>query len=453
MTGGTAPAFDVLVLGGGPAGTAAGLTLLKRPDVRVGLVEGTTYTGHRVGESLTPGVRPLLEYLGVWDRFSRGRSLAAFGSQAAWGQPDLGSLDYLFTLHGNGWSLDRLDFDRMLAEAYERRGGTLFDGTRFVDAERDAEGVWSVRVAGRRTEPIRARYLVDATGRRAGLARRLGVVREIHDRLVGIGGVVRLAPGAQVESTVLVEARPSGWWYSAPVPGQGLAVVLMSDVDLVHERRAGRPAVWRELLAQTEHTRQRLGDARLPERPAVFDAHSGRLLDAGGDGWVAVGDALVSHDPLSSTGIPHALGSGVQGALVAADALFVEGRMLPAFAEGVAADFQTYLDTRTRHYQREGRWPESRFWARRRGRVELDPHATISAVGDAPWERAGHDVPVHLPAPRSAELLAACRSGHPVHEAARAFADRHPDLPHQRVILGLQELVERGAVRLDAGSG
>lgn len=466
-SGGPALTHDVIVLGGGPAGTAAGLTLLKRPGLSVGVVESSGYGSHRVGESLTPGTRPLLEYLGVWDAFRAQNPLDAFGSRAAWGRSGLGSLDYLFTLHGNGWSLDRVGFDRMLAESFRARGGTLRTQTRVLDAARAVDGGWTVRVQRKGAEPetLSARYLIDATGRRALLARKLGVVREVHDRLVGVCGVVELTDGAEgVESTVMVEARPYGWWYSAPVPGPSagagagrrLAVLLMSDADLVSRRRVGRAAVWRELLAETVHTRARVGagSGRLPVRPSVFDAHTGRSLRAGGEGWVAVGDALVSHDPLSSTGIPHALGSGVHGALVAADALFVRGALLPTFDEATRADFFDYLKTHSGHYAREGRWPEEPFWARRRTPIEIDPRETILEVARS--GKAAHAADPdraapaagHLPEPGVRELLAHCRSGRPVYEVVRAFADTHPELPHQRVILGLQELVERGAVRL-----
>ena len=433
---------DVAVLGGGPAGTAAALTLLKRPGVSVAVVEGSAYDAPRAGESLTPGVRPLLEYLGVWDAFRQQNALEAFGSHAAWGRPDLGSLDYLFTLHGTGWSLDRVAFDRMLADAVAARGGAVLTRTRFAGAARDGDG-WAVRLEGETAGTLRARYLIDATGRPARLARRLGAVREVHDRLVGVGGIARLADGAAVESAVVVEATELGWWYSAPVPGRGLAVVLMSDADLVSRHHLRMPEVWTRRLRETDHTRARAEGAALPE-PRVVSAHTGRLLQPGGDGWVAVGDAVASHDPLSSTGIPHALGSGVHGALVAADALFAEGAMLPAYAEGVRADVDQYLLTRDRYYQREARWPDAPFWARRRARVALDPRATIVGASGAPGR------PVHLTPARAAALLDRCREGRPVHEAVRAFAEAYPDVPHQRAILGLQELVGRGAVDLAA---
>ena len=93
--------FDVVILGGGPAGTAAGMTLLKREGLSVAVVEASDYTTPRMGESLSPGMRPLLEYLHIWEPFKQEQSLKTFGSQAAWGSDTPSALDYMFTLHGN----------------------------------------------------------------------------------------------------------------------------------------------------------------------------------------------------------------------------------------------------------------------------------------------------------------------------------------------------------------
>ena len=138
--------FDVIILGGGPGGTAAGMTLLKRDGVDVAVVEASNYTSPRIGESLTPGVRPLLEYLDIWQRFRSEQSLESFGSQAAWGSDYLQALDYMFTPHGAGWCLDRVRFDRMLASAFRDRGGHLLTNTHFVGCVRKSNGSWGVQV-------------------------------------------------------------------------------------------------------------------------------------------------------------------------------------------------------------------------------------------------------------------------------------------------------------------
>ncbi|MBY5163623.1 tryptophan 7-halogenase [Salsipaludibacter albus] len=444
---------DVVVLGGGPGGSAAGLTLLKRDGLAVTMVEASDYVAPRIGESLTPGVRPLLEYLDVWDAFSEEQALDAFGSRAAWGSATPRALDYLFTVHGSGWTLDRARLDRLLAETFRARGGRLLTRTRFLGCTRTSDG-WEVRVRvdrdglGRDSgDPddrgeervLRCRFLVDATGRPARLARWLGVARTVHDRLVGVARVGTLPPGRDQEAVVQVEACAYGWWYTAPTPGGRLATVLMSDVDLVRRADAADPDRWEALAADLPMTREGLDGVRFDDDPRVFPAATASLRRAGGDGWVAVGDAVASHDPLSSTGIAHALGTGTQAALVVANALFGDGRALAAYQQAVRADFARHLRTHWQVHQAEARWPDAPFWARRRTPVTLAPDTVVPdvlPVGDSTFDHS-----VHLDPRLARRLHAALRPGRTAHEVVAAFAADHPGVPDQRIILGVQELV------------
>ena len=105
--------LDVAIIGGGPAGTAAALTLAKRGDMAVTVFERGAYDRPKVGESLSPGVRGLLQYLNLWERFEAEQTLSLFGTEAAWGSDTLGSMDFILTLHGAGWALDRRRFERV----------------------------------------------------------------------------------------------------------------------------------------------------------------------------------------------------------------------------------------------------------------------------------------------------------------------------------------------------
>lgn len=436
--------FDVVIAGGGPAGSAAGLTLLKRPGTRVAVIEATGYEPPRLGEALTPGVRPLLEYLDLWEPFRRGQSIEAYGSLAAWGSPVLNALDYMFTLHGSGWNLDRCAFDRLLAEAFAARGGSLCLRARLVACRPATGGGWDLQM---RTEVgdrwLRCRRLIDATGRAASLARRLGARRRRHDRLAGVARIGRVPDGRALQQVTLVEACAYGWWYSAPVPGGRMSVVLMSDADEIRRLAAARTDRWETLLAETEATRERAAGLAFDGGPVVRSAESARLDPAGGPGWVAVGDAVASHDPLSSSGIPHAIGSAVQGAIVTAAALDGTSAALAPYGEGIEADYRRYLETRWRYYRREGRWPEAAFWRRRREEIRLDPMALVTGC------RGSVGGSVHLEAHLARDLLGLCRPGLALHAIARAFVDAHPEVPDERAILGLQELAADGRLATD----
>ena len=442
--------FDVVILGGGPGGTAAGMTLLKRDDISVAVIEASDYSLPRIGESLTPGVRPLLEYLGVWEQFQSEQSLESFGSQAAWGSASLQALDYMFTLHGTGWGLDRVRFDRMLANAFRERGGSLLTKTRFVRCERTSSDDWEIHVKDPRKtiRKIRCEYLIDATGRRGHLARHLGVPRTIHDRLVGVGCIGQLSNGSALESVTQVEACKYGWWYTSPVPGNQISVVLMSDADIVSRWQAVRPDQWQSLLNEMKLTSKRVRGVKFTEKPKAFSCFSSCLQQVGGENWVAVGDAVASHDPLSSTGIPHAVGSGVHGALVAANSLFSNGELLESFQQSIHRDFLQYLRTHWQYYQRETRWPESLFWKRRRTPICIDPSATIEDV--EPLTESISYGSVHLSTQLSRQLYESCQPGRSAHQIVRAFANAHPQIPDQQIILGFQELVESGHVKIDS---
>jgi flavin-dependent dehydrogenase len=442
--------FDVVILGGGPGGTAAGMTLLKRDGISVAVVEKSDYSTPRIGESLTPGIRPLLDYLDLWEPFRSEQSLESFGSQAAWGSASLQALDYMFTLHGTGWGLDRVRFDQMLANAFRERGGSLWTGTHVVSCERTSSDAWEVHVKDSRKtiRKIRCEYLIDATGRRGFLARHLGIQRTIHDRLVGVGCIGQLSNGSSLESVTQVEASEYGWWYTSPVPGNNISVVLMSDADIVSQRQATRPDQWQSLLNEMKLTSKRLRGVKFTEKPKAFPCFSSCLQQVGGKSWVAVGDAVASHDPLSSTGIPHAVGSGVHGAIVAANSLFSNGQMLESFQQSIHRDFFQYLNTHWQYYQRESRWPESLFWKRRRTPICIDPNATIERA-EPSTKTIFYDL-VHLPTRFSRQLYESCQPGRSAHQIVRAFANAHPQIPHQQVILGLQELVESGHVKIDS---
>src|SRR3954452_12046394 len=99
--------FDVAVVGGGPAGSAAA-GRLARSGCRVVLLERSRFDAPRVGESLAPSTNPLLTELGVWSRFAGLRPLPSFGTRSVWGGAEPQSHSHLVSRHGCGWHVDRV---------------------------------------------------------------------------------------------------------------------------------------------------------------------------------------------------------------------------------------------------------------------------------------------------------------------------------------------------------
>src|SRR5215471_2814508 len=116
--------FDVAIIGGGPAGSAAAI-ILSRAGRRVLMIEKDDKQSFKVGESLPPGALPLLTELGVQERFDADNHLVSHGNQSAWGNDRLHSTDFIRDPNGSGWHLNRPLFDSMLRKTARECGAEV----------------------------------------------------------------------------------------------------------------------------------------------------------------------------------------------------------------------------------------------------------------------------------------------------------------------------------------
>ncbi|WP_159461044.1 NAD(P)/FAD-dependent oxidoreductase [Streptomyces viridosporus] len=354
---------DVLVAGGGPAGCVAALSL-ARAGTRVVIVAPVASPGWRVGESLAPTARPLLERLGVLDRITADGHAPCHGNVAAWGEDALSAAGHPFGPYGEGWHLDRARFDATLLRAARDAGASLHTG-RVRGVQRE-QGRW--RIVTGDGSVLSAVHLVDATGRAARLVRRLGATPIRSDHLVAVAGLLGppVTGTAELERTSLVESTHWGWWYTAPLPGGEQMVMAVTDADLLAGSRLLEPEAWRAQAQLTGHIRDRTARWEGPlQGLRVLAAGSTRAEPAAGPGWAAVGDAATATDPLAARGIVTALATG----LVAARAVLAdragETGALDDYARRIAAVHAEYLTVRAAQYRREQRW-DTPFWRRRR---------------------------------------------------------------------------------------
>lgn len=329
--------------------------MLARAGCRVALVERTDYASPRVGETLPPEVRLLLDRLGVWDRFLGDGHTPSPGILAAWGQPDPHANDFVLNPHGPGWRVDRARFDAMLAAAAEGAGAVVHRRADVLACERQRSGGWHIVVGDRRTEDVSAGFVVDAAGRGSSVRRRLGGRTVVHDRLVALTAVLTAAPEF-ADRRALIEATEHGWWYSARLPDGAVVVAFHTDPAPGLRNR------WPALLASAPHTAARVG-GRAATGLRHVAANTQRRQPEAGDGWLAVGDAAAAHDPIAGLGVYWALESG----LAAADAILAgDGTALMAYADARRSAFADYLVRRTTYYRAEGRWHDAPFWQARR---------------------------------------------------------------------------------------
>lgn len=367
MTGVTPCSFDVAIVGGGPGGAAAALSLRAHaPALSVVLIEGSHYEAVRIGETLPPPVRSLLAHLGVWDTFQAQGHREVYGTTAAWGSAALLDNDFIYMPANTGWHLDRAAFDAMLASAAQRQGATLILNARVRDSKR-AGNEWRLTLST--GQNLAARFVVDATGGTAALARRCGARFVEADNLVGIAGFFECGNG---NPSSLVEAFEDGWWYTAGLPDGRRIVVCMTDADLVRRLKLHDTHEWRRKLAAVPNVAATVHQGKPSGQIVVRPAASRRLEPSAGKDWLAVGDSASRFDPLSSQGIFKALRSGIFASYAIGDLLTQHDESgLDRYRRYVLDEFKSYAEVRTKYYREEQRWPESEFWLRRHANANV----------------------------------------------------------------------------------
>ncbi len=401
--------LDVAIVGGGPAGCALALAL--DPGLSVVVIDpGEGPSAGGVGETLTPGARSLLERLGVWSAFLAQQHLPAYGTAACWGSAQVEDHPFLFHPVGCGWQLDRARFDGLLRERVP-----LVVGRASLGAKRSL-------VVGELE--LRPRMVVDASGRAMTIARARGAERVAWDR-----GVARFARHSGADSsgdtTTLIEAVRDGWWYSARVPGGDLIAASISDPE---QPASLGPETARRLAGTTAIGRWQCS-ARAQAATRVH-----------GEDWLAVGDAALAADPLSSQGIVQALAMGI----AAADAIRLnfagDTSALARYAESIAGLRRQFLGMRRDTYRRELRFADAPFWRSRQQQVTLAPTARLQHV-----QPLGPGHMLHLPRRELALLAETCGAGRLAHEVVREFQRIHPRTD-MVVLLALQGLHDAGVV-------
>jgi len=358
---------EVVVAGGGPAGAAAAL-VLARLGRRVLLAGGIEADAFRVGEAVPPAVNPLLRDLGVLDRFLATAPLPCFGNVSVWGGDVPTVNDFIFDPNGHGWHIDRVQFDQMLRVAARDHGADVFKDMRLTGAIRDGT-CWQVTLttAERQAVEIRCNWLIDATGRRAAVARRVGVRNQRDDRLVAFYARFRSTRGTDSDSRTVIESDPDGWWYTALVPSGERVVALLTDADLIDHAEILTQAGFAQRLGASRFIRGVLNshqyEAVSPPRGA--DAGTARLVQVTGDGWVAVGDAAIAFDPLSSQGILTSLFTGLRAGQAIDSILAGDSIGLHVYARRVDEIDRAYRHHRAAYYALESRWRDRLFWRRR----------------------------------------------------------------------------------------
>ena len=354
---------DVLIVGAGPAGAIAALNLASTR--RVLLVDRRVAPVARIGESLPPAARRLLTDMGLWDDFLLQGHDACYGNRSLWNGV-AADHDFLRDPDGHGWHLDRAQFEGWLREQAVHRGAALMPSTTLESVTEVNDG-WRVTLdSATGYLDVRAKVVIDATGRAATLGKQLGARRQRHDSLVCLWLYGR-DQQTTVDSRSQIEAVEHGWWYTASLPGQRRVLAFHTDTDLPVARALRSSSALLEAAKTTIAISAQLDAAGFVADAEITTtaAHSATLQPASGDRWCAVGDAALSFDPLSSQGLFNAMYTGLAAALACDRRLSSEDAAFADYGNDLRHIETAYRQHLNFWYGQEKRWPDAAFWQAR----------------------------------------------------------------------------------------
>ncbi len=354
-------AYDVAVVGAGPAGSVAAL-MLARAGLDVALIGiETSETGNpRRGETVSPIAASVLARLQLTKKIDLQRMPRVTGFVSTWGSPRALSRPGFLAVDAGTLSVDRAVLDDALKDAAAECGATVLPGR--VDAMAYDGVRW--RISHRRTE-YHARFLIDASGRGARFARRAGARLLAFDKLIAVTAVLASA-AEDKDRTVAIESLPDGWLFTTLDAVGDRVVTFFTDGDLWPADALKHPdPLLDRILAGSRTLAGYSGNARrLGTR--VWSAGSFALDHAGRPGLLAVGDAAQTRDPLSSQGISSAMRDAESAAsLLAASFGDDLSSAIEVHEKGRRRQLIQYLKDRYLYYRAETRWPERAFWRRR----------------------------------------------------------------------------------------
>jgi flavin-dependent dehydrogenase len=311
---------DVLVVGGGPAGSTLSALLAQRGRDVV-MLEKSRHPRFHIGESLLPLNMPLFERLGVAREIEK-IGMYKYGAEfvSPWGDQST-HVDF-----ANAWDpsfpytyqVRRSEFDEILFRNAARQGARTMEGCRVTDVALDADGaIVTARLEDGREHRWHARFVADASGRDTFLANRLGIKQRIRENntaaLFGHFSGAKRLPGKR-EGNISVFWFQHGWFWFIPLSDGLTSVGAVCSPQYMKSRTTDPQKFLLDTVALCPALAERLRDATLASPATATGNYSYIAGRAGGGRYLLLGDAFAFVDPIFSSGVLLAMKSAFVGA-------------------------------------------------------------------------------------------------------------------------------------------
>ncbi|MBO9732504.1 MAG: tryptophan 7-halogenase [Chitinophaga sp.] len=358
--------YDILIIGAGAAGNCAALRLLSL-GYRVALVESSVFPRPQIGESLSPGIHGIFDYLGASNLLSAPHCQHQLPAEIIWESQQ----PLLLTpqTRGHGVMADRGLLDKDLLQLATSRGLQLFQPARY-ESSRHNGAHWEVNIQpyGKDALSLRARFILDARGRKA--------IRQQQRLLTApsMAAIWAYVPASRMPAHTCVEAIPDGWIWGAPLYDGRYRIITFAAANTI--KRKHLHDIYNGLLQQSVLFRQNKELHPLQSCAVTMYAHTQPWQDY----RLQLGEAAFAIDPLSSTGVEKAMRCALQ-AVIAVNTILKGGdiQLAQEFYEDRIIKSVVSHTHWTRQYYAQA-WPGTAhcFWQEHGGSYLPEKHISNS---------------------------------------------------------------------------
>ncbi len=322
---------DVVVVGGGPAGSTVS-TMLAQRGLKVKLYERVKFPRFHIGESLIPETYWVFKRLNMLEKMKASPFVKKFSVQFV---NAAGKESAPFYFHDNKphecsqtWQVIRSEFDTLMLDNARQHGVEVIQPGRVEEILFEGDRAVGALVENEKGEQqtLRAKVVVDASGQNTMLQNRF--MLRLWDPVLNKGAIWTYWKGAfrdtgldEGATVVIQTTNRKGWWWYIPQHDGTVSLGIVGPFDYMFKDRGTREEVYNEEVAACPAVQKRIAGAERATGYYATKDYSYRSKQVAGDGWVLVGDAFGFLDPLYSSGVLLALKSGELAADAIADGL------------------------------------------------------------------------------------------------------------------------------------
>lgn len=410
---------DVLVVGGGPAGSSVA-ALMSTYGKSVVLIEKEEFPRYHVGESLLSGTADLIKKIGAFEEMEKQNFVKKHGVDWLWGNDGeawtVYFKDALAMKYDYGYQVERDVFDDILLKNARKKGTEILQPYRvkkILEENGRVVGVVAEHTATKEIKEIYAEMTVDASGASCLLSKKYNTP-EYDENLQNMAiwsyweGEERPS-GIDAGNTYLTTFK-EGWWWFIPLKDKVSVGIIIDKNNYDQIQKYGPKDYYLKALEESPQMMERLKNAQMVDKVRTEKDWSYKFDKFYGPGFIALGQAACFIDPLFSTGVHLAILSGYLGAVAINTILdkdeYKEEEILAFYQEKYEAEYNRLREQVNFLYSGHKVDKDSYFWNARKlfDLPNVDPkNAFVSLIAGAYEHRSWYsrylknlDVPEHL---------------------------------------------------------